>query len=298
VTRRDSSSRSEINCRPMKTNSLILVFLTVVLLSACAIPQQVEIIEREQRRMRNDISSMQSDLEAIRSNQADSRANMQQMQRELNAIKDRIDEARVQMGKQLGQSSREGDQRVKNLDGRLAKLEEDFKAQGDLLRKRDEELKQFRETTQAAQAAQEEQRAEAAAAMAESNLAESEAIRKDYEAAWRPLDKKDYKMALGRFKEFLKKYPKSKLAGNAQYWIGECNYSLKDFGQAIVDFDTVRSKYPQSDKVPAALLKQGFAFAELGEKVNARLVLQEVVEKYPQSPEATRAKQRLKAIES
>jgi tol-pal system protein YbgF len=83
-----------------------------------------------------------------------------------------------------------------------------------------------------------------------------------------------------------------------QYWIGECNYSLKDFGQAIVDFDTVRSKYPQSDKVPAALLKQGFAFAELGEKVNARLVLQEVVEKYPQSPEAARAKQRLKAIES
>jgi tol-pal system protein YbgF len=282
----------------MKANSSLLVLLTVTTLSACAIPQQVEIIEREQRRMRNDISSMQSDLEAIRGNQADSRANMQQMQRELNAIKDTIDEARVQMGKQLGQSSREGDQRVKNLEGRLAKLEQDLKAQGDLLTTRDEELKQLREATQAAQA---EQRAQAAAAMekvAESNMAESEAIRKDYEAAWRPLDRKDYKAALSRFKDFLRKYPKSKLAGNAQYWIGECNYALKDFGQAIVDFDTVRSKYPQSDKVPAALLKQGLAFAELGEKVNARLVLQEVVEKYPQSPEAARAKQRLKAIES
>jgi tol-pal system protein YbgF len=282
----------------MKANSSLLVLLTVTTLSACAIPQQVEIIEREQRRMRNDISSMQSDLEAIRGNQADSRANMQQMQRELNAIKDTIDEARVQMGKQLGQSSREGDQRVKNLEGRLAKLEQDLKAQGDLLTTRDEELKQLREANQAAQA---EQRAQAAAAMekvAESNMAESEAIRKDYEAAWRPLDRKDYKAALSRFKDFLRKYPKSKLAGNAQYWIGECNYALKDFGQAIVDFDTVRSKYPQSDKVPAALLKQGLAFAELGEKVNARLVLQEVVEKYPQSPEAARAKQRLKAIES
>jgi tol-pal system protein YbgF len=282
----------------MKANSSLLVLLTVTTLSACAIPQQVEIIEREQRRMRNDISSMQSDLEAIRGNQADSRANMQQMQRDLNAIKDTIDEARVQMGKQLGQSSREGDQRVKNLEGRLAKLEQDLKAQGDLLSTRDEELKQLREATQAAQA---EQRAQAAAAMekvAESNMAESEAIRKDYEAASRPLDRKDYKIALSRFRDFLKKYPKSKLAGNAQYWIGECNYALKDFGQAIVDFDTVRSKYPQSDKVPAALLKQGLAFAELGEKVNARLVLQEVVEKYPQSPEAARAKQRLKAIES
>src|SRR5215510_1647585 len=58
----------------MKANSSLLVLLTVTNLSACAIPQQVEIIEREQRRMRNDISSMQSDLEAIRGNQADSRA--------------------------------------------------------------------------------------------------------------------------------------------------------------------------------------------------------------------------------
>jgi TolA-binding protein len=45
-------------------------------------------------------------------------------------------------------------------------------------------------------------------------------------------------------------------------------------------------------------LKQGFAFAELGEKVNARLILQEVVEKYPQSAEAVRARQRLKSLES
>jgi TolA-binding protein len=60
----------------------------------------------------------------------------------------------------------------------------------------------------------------------------------------------------------------------------------------------VRRKYPQSGKVPAAVLKQGFAFAELGERVNARLILQELVEKYPQSQEATKAKARLKALES
>jgi len=63
-------------------------------------------------------------------------------------------------------------------------------------------------------------------------------------------------------------------------------------------FYEVRRRYPQSDKVPAALLRQGFAFAELGEKLNARLVLQDVVEKYPQSPESVRAKQKLKSLES
>jgi TolA-binding protein len=60
----------------------------------------------------------------------------------------------------------------------------------------------------------------------------------------------------------------------------------------------VRRRYPQSDKVGAALLRQGFAFAELGEKLNARLVLQELVEKYPQSSEAARARQKLKSLES
>src|SRR3989338_7662626 len=46
------------------------------------------------------------------------------------------------------------------------------------------------------------------------------------------------------------------------------------------------------------LLKQGFAFAELGDKVDARLILQELVDRYPQAPEAGKAKQKLKALES
>jgi len=134
--------------------------------------------------------------------------------------------------------------------------------------------------------------------MSEAAAGETDAIRRDYEAAWRLLDKKDYKAAITRFKDFLKKYPKSNLANNAQYWIGESHYALREFDQAIIEFDAVRRKYPQGEKVPAALLKQGFAFAELGEKVNARLVLQEVAEKYPNSPEAAKAKLRLKALES
>ncbi len=81
-------------------------------------------------------------------------------------------------------------------------------------------------------------------------------------------------------------------------WLGECHYALREFDQAIIEFDAVRRKYPQGDKVPAALLKQGYAFAELGEKVNARLILQELVEKYPQSSEAAKAKVKLKALES
>lgn len=276
------------------------VFLFVVVGQwGCVSPEQIATIEREQRRMRSDMAAMNSELEAIqaiRNNLADTRANLAPLQRDVNALKERIEEARVQMGKQLGQSSREGDQRVRNLEIRLAKLEEEAKNQAELMKNRDDEIKKLRE------AAQEAQKTAAltppADGLAEASRAENEAVRKDYESAWAALEKKDYKIALVRFREFIKRNPKSRLAGTAQYWIGECHYALSEFDQAIIEFDAVRRKYPQNEKVAAALLKQGFAFAELGEKLNARLILQEVVEKFPQAPEAARAKQRLKTLES
>jgi tol-pal system protein YbgF len=212
------------------------------------------------------------------------------MQRELSAIKERIDETRVQVGQQLGQSTREGDQRVKNLEARLTKLEQDAKAQAELLNSREEELKRLRETGSAA--------ARPGDGVADLGLAESEIVRRDFEEASRAFEGKDYRVAIVRFKEFLKKNPKSRLAPSAQYAIGESHLALKEFNNAIIEFDEVRRRYPQTEKVPAALLGQGSAFSELGEKLNARLVLQELLEKYPQSPEAARAKQRLKALES
>ena len=242
--------------------------------------------------MRNDNASIHNDVESMRSSLADTRANMQQLQREFSALKERIEETRYQVGRQIGQSSRDGDQRVKDLEARVAKLTEGFKAQEGQLKAREDELRELRKSIQQPTGLN------VPAETAEISAAENDTVRRDYETAWRALEKKDYRLAVTRFKEFLQKHPKSRLANNAQYWIGECHYALREFDQAILEFDAVRSRYPQGDKVPAALLKQGFAFAELGEKVNARLILQEVVEKYAQSPEAVQAKQRLKSLES
>ena len=287
----------------MKIVGRYLAIPWLVWLSACVQPQQVDLIEREQRRLRSesttvqsDVGTLRSDIDAMRSSLADTRANVQQLQREFSALKERIEETRFQMGRQLGQSSREGDQRIKDIEGRVAKLGDALKTQEATLKARDDELKQLRDTIQTTQKALAELPPSEAAP--EVVVGESEAVRRDYEAARRALEKKDYKLAVGRFKEFLKKHAKSKLAVNAQYWLGECHYALREFDQAIIEFDAVRRKYPQGDKVPAALLKQGYAFAELGEKVNARLILQEVVEKYPQSSEAAKAKLKLKALES
>ena len=275
----------------------LFVLIVLALTSGCVNPQQVELLEREHRRLRGDVGTMQSDIDAMRTSLADTRANLQQMQRDVSAIRERIDETRVQVGRQIGQTSRDGDQRVKSLESRLLKLEEDAKAQAELVKIRDAEIQQLKDAAQAAQTAQAAQ-ANAPDGFAEAALGESEGTRRDFESGWRLFERKDYRSAAGRFREFVKKYPKSRIAANAQYWLGESHYGLKEYDKAIVELDEVRRRYPQSEKVPPALLRQGFAFAELGEKLNARLVLQEVVEKYPQSPESLRAKQKLKTLES
>jgi tol-pal system protein YbgF len=278
--------------------------LSCAWLWSCVTPQQMELVEREQKRLRSETTntvsenaSIRKEIDSVRSSLADTRANLQQVQRDLNAVKEKVEEVRYQTDRRLGQSSQEGDQRVKDLEGRLAKISEDLKA----LTARQEEVRSPQDA-QKAPPSQPPPPSEGAGAgtefAREKVTGESEAVRRDYEAASRLLEQKDYRGSINRFKEFVKKYPKSDYADNAQYWIGECYYALREFDQAILEFDAVRRNYPKGDKVPAALLKQGFAFAELGDKVDARLILQELINRYPQSPEAGRAKQKLKTLES
>ncbi|MBI2986284.1 MAG: tol-pal system protein YbgF [Deltaproteobacteria bacterium] len=280
----------------------MLLMLVGMALWGCATPQQIELIEREQRRLRVENAATQSEYDGVRSTLADTRANVQQVQEELGALKEKVEEVRYQLDRQLGQSAREGDQRVKEIEARIAKVSSELQAQGTLLKAREEELKILREAVKQAPGSQESaaprEGATSSELIREKPSAESEAVKKDYEVAWRLLEKKDYRVAIARFKDFIRKHSQSEYADNAQYWIGESHYALREFDQAILEFDAVRRKYPKGDKVPAALLKQGFAFAELGDKVDARLILQELVDRYPQSEEAAKAKQKLKALES
>lgn len=288
----------------MKLNSYWFVVFGIILLVSCVQPQQIDLIEREQRRLRGDtgqaqanLETLRTDVESVRSSLADTRANLQQLQREFGALRERIEETRYQVGRQIGQNTREGDQRVKELESRVAKLDEAFKTQEETLKSRDEELAQLRKHLNLVQGNVPDATGRDIVT-ADSATGESAVVKRDYEIAWHAMEKRDYRLAIDRFKEFLKRHPKSNLADNAQYWIGESHYGLREFDQAIIEFDAVRRRYPQGEKVAGALLKQGYAFAELGERVNARLLLQEVIEKFPESPEAAKAKQRLKSLES
>ncbi|HEY4484816.1 MAG TPA: tol-pal system protein YbgF [Nitrospiria bacterium] len=114
-----------------------------------------------------------------------------------------------------------------------------------------------------------------------------------YGLAYNDFLKGNYELALMGFQNFLAQFKSTSLAPNAQYWIGESLYGKKEFSKSIEAFDKVVSDYPRSDKVPAALLKGGYAFIELGDKSMARGYLKKVLEGYPLTTEAKLAKNKL-----
>lgn len=127
--------------------------------------------------------------------------------------------------------------------------------------------------------------------------AKKEPTEKDlYQSAKAAFDKGDFDSARQEFQSFLGKYPKSRNADNAQFWIGETYYREKWYEKAILEYQKVMENYPKGNKVPASLLKQGLAFLNYGDKANSRLILRELVSKYPKSNEANIAKQKLKEI--
>lgn len=114
-----------------------------------------------------------------------------------------------------------------------------------------------------------------------------------YEAAFNLFKIGNYQGAIAAFENFLKTYPASPLAANAQYWIGNSFSALRDYKAAIAAQQKLLSLYPQSAKVPDALLNMASAQTELGDRAAARRTLEDLVARYPTSPAADIARKRL-----
>lgn len=115
-----------------------------------------------------------------------------------------------------------------------------------------------------------------------------------YERALKKIrEERDFTGGRELMQTFLKRYPSDDLAVNAAYWIGETYYAEKAYEKAILQFEDIIQKYGEHPKVAAAMLKQSLAFDASGDKATGRLLLQRVIERFPLSDEANKAKQML-----
>ncbi len=114
-----------------------------------------------------------------------------------------------------------------------------------------------------------------------------------YEQAKKALDEDKLKIARELFNKLIVKYPGSDKVDNAQFWIGESYYRSKWYQKAILEYQKVIEDFPKGNKIAGAYLKQGLAFAELGEVENSRIVLKDLIKKFPRSGEALIAKKKI-----
>lgn len=117
-----------------------------------------------------------------------------------------------------------------------------------------------------------------------------------YEAAFDLIKAKDFDKASQAFSAFLRKYPSSQYAGNAQYWLGEVNLAKGDLQGAGQAFAKVSQLYPKHAKVPDSLYKLADIERRLGHTDKVKGILQQVVSQYPGTSAAQLAQRDLQRM--
>jgi tol-pal system protein YbgF len=95
------------------------------------------------------------------------------------------------------------------------------------------------------------------------------------------------------FAAFERRYPKSSLADNAVYWMGEAHFVLAEYRRAIACFERLEREYPRSSKIPYARLRWGESLLRAGQRDLAVARLREVVDLHADSPAAEEAERLL-----
>jgi tol-pal system protein YbgF len=243
-----------------------------------ALQSQVAHQQRQINDLRSRVDTMAKQAEQARKPRAEMVAEVSTLRQELMRLSGRVEESEHRLGQAL-------DQRAS---------QEAAKAKAEAARAREEISKRLERLE--AYLGMVPGKAKAAAAKPAPAAPAAPQPKDIYNLGLRLYKQKSYEAARGRFTEYVKKYPKSRLADNAQYWVGQTFYAQKKYEEAILAYNHLIKRYPKSSKVPSALLKQGLAFRALGDKRTAKIVLGKLVKKYPRSSQAKLARKVLKKL--
>lgn len=104
-----------------------------------------------------------------------------------------------------------------------------------------------------------------------------------------------YEEAARGFQTYLAKYPRGPRADNATYWLGEAQFMQQQYEAALKSFQAVAA-FPESRRLPDAMLKVGYCQYELKAFKNARATFQKVVSTYPDTDAAAQARMRIEKL--
>ena len=117
-----------------------------------------------------------------------------------------------------------------------------------------------------------------------------------FDGAWGDYTAGNYSLAIQGFDMYLRSFPKSTRAHEAQLYIAEALAWEKKDMEAVVAYDRVISSYPGSGSIPMSYYKRGRALERLGETARARESYETLIKQFPDASETSLAKQRLDGL--
>ena len=118
--------------------------------------------------------------------------------------------------------------------------------------------------------------------------------------ALKAMQSENYGQAGRALNDYLAQFPNAPRAGDARVLLGDCLFELGRFNEAISEYERFIQIAPDHERVPSAMLSQGLAFIELGSDSDmqaARVFLDDLIELFPDSAEADKAKRKLQILE-
>ena len=243
------------------------LFFPLLVLSACASKNDLIVVA-------DDLRKLKTDSETIKTQSAGSYSEVQALRDEVAGFKGSIAELSHSSNKSFSRLGAEDSlmvHKIDDLETRLQKIEQ-YLGLG------------AQENSATAQPSSQEK--DAAEGVKASGGRNDVALLND---GLEKLGKKNYVAARKSFGDLLKSYPKSTLAGDAQFQLAESYFIEKWYEKAITEYQVVISKYTKSSKRPAALFKQARSFELIGDAASAKTRYKDLVNVYPASPEAALA---------
>ena len=238
-----------------------IIFLTGLLLFGCATTKDVQILDNEVDKLQSQINTLQKENDSTKNEISDLRAENQKLkadlslrlenlQSEIRTLSTSIEEYK----ELLKRPSKEIDRVKGEMEGRLKNLEERRKTQEDKIKEIEECLKVLDgKTAGSTSKPMESEKVVSTKEIPAELKGISTGMGDLYKDAYETFHKGDLEGARRKFEAFLKQYPNTELSDNAQFWIGETYFLKKDYERAILEYEKAIVKYPEGDKISAAI---------------------------------------------
>jgi tol-pal system protein YbgF len=120
--------------------------------------------------------------------------------------------------------------------------------------------------------------------------------KRQYDDAIDLLRKSDFAGTANALSAFRKRWPASGYNESALFWLGNAQYGVRQYKEAITSFRTLVAGSPDHPKAPEALLAIANCQAELKDGKGARATIGELIKTYPKSEAAQAGRDRLASL--